>query len=201
VVLGGAKVSDKLGVISNLLPKVDRMLIGGGMCFTFLAALGMEVGKSLFEEDMVDTVKELIGKSDDKIVIPTDVVTGDRFAEDAATETVVAHSIAPDRMGLDIGPETAEEFASVIAGAASVFWNGPMGVFEWEARSRTAPRPWPRRWESASGSPPSAVATRWPRSGLSGSKGPSPTSPPVAGPVSNCSKAGFCRESPFWKDG
>jgi phosphoglycerate kinase len=131
VVLGGAKVSDKLGVISNLLPKVDRMLIGGGMCFSFLAALGMEVGKSLFEEDMVDTVKELIGKSDDKIVIPTDVVTGDRFAEDAGAETVPAHSIAPDRMGLDIGPETAEEFASVIAGAASVFWNGPMGVFEW----------------------------------------------------------------------
>ena len=132
VVLGGAKVSDKLGLISNLLPKVDRMLIGGGMCFTFLAALGMEVGKSLFEEDMVDTVKELIARSDDKIVIPTDIVTGDRFAEDADAETVPAHSIGEDRLGLDIGPETAEEFASVIAGAESVFWNGPMGVFEWD---------------------------------------------------------------------
>lgn len=133
VVLGGAKVSDKLGVIRNLLPKVDRMLIGGGMCFTFLQAQGHEVGASLVEEPMVDTVSELLSEDTDKIVLPTDVVTGDRFAADADVETVAADAIPGDRMGLDIGPETASRFAEVIRGAGSVFWNGPMGVFEWES--------------------------------------------------------------------
>ena len=132
VVLGGAKVADKLGVIRNLLPKVDRMLIGGGMCFTFLRAQGHEVGSSLVEEAMLETVGDLLGDDTDKIVLPTDVVTGDRFAEDAEVETTAVDAISADRVGLDIGPETASRFADVIREAGSVFWNGPMGVFEWE---------------------------------------------------------------------
>lgn len=134
VILGGAKVSDKLGVIRNLLPKVDLMLIGGGMCFTLLAADGYEVGSSLLEEEMLDEVKDLLGStSGDRIRLPSDLIAADRFAEDAAHEVVQRGSFPDDRMGLDIGPATADEFAGVIAGSGSVFWNGPMGVFEWEA--------------------------------------------------------------------
>jgi phosphoglycerate kinase len=134
VVLGGAKVSDKLGVIANLLPKVDTMLVGGGMCFTLLAARGYEVGASLVEEDQVDSVRALLdGPHGDRIQLPTDVVVADAFAEDAAHRVVAADGIPAGMMGLDIGPETAEAFASVVRGAQSVFWNGPMGVFEWDA--------------------------------------------------------------------
>lgn len=129
VVLGGAKVSDKLGVIENLLPKVDRMLIGGGMCFTFLAAQGHDVGESLVEESMLETVGELAG--DDKVVLPIDVVVADRFAEDSEHRVVPVSAIPAGWMGLDIGPETSDEFARNVADSASVFWNGPMGVFEW----------------------------------------------------------------------
>ena len=129
VVLGGAKVSDKLGVIENLLPKVDRMLIGGGMCFTFLAAQGLDVGDSLVEESMLETVGNLAG--DDKIVLPIDVVIGDRFAEDSQHRVVPVSAIPAGWMGLDIGPETSDEFARNVVDSASVFWNGPMGVFEW----------------------------------------------------------------------
>jgi phosphoglycerate kinase len=129
VVLGGAKVSDKLGVIENLLPKVDRMLIGGGMCFTFLAAQGLDVGESLVEESMLETVGDLLG--DDKIVLPIDVVIGDRFAEDSEHRVVPVSAIPAGWMGLDIGPETSDEFARNVVDSASVFWNGPMGVFEW----------------------------------------------------------------------
>lgn len=129
VVLGGAKVSDKLGVIENLLPKVDRMLIGGGMCFTFLAAQGLDVGESLVEESMLDTVADMAG--DDKIVLPIDVVVGDRFAEDSEHRVVPVSAIPAGWMGLDIGPETSDEFARSVVQSASVFWNGPMGVFEW----------------------------------------------------------------------
>lgn len=132
VVLGGAKVSDKLAVIENLLPRVDRMLVGGGMCFTFLAAQGNGVGSSLVEEDMVDTVAGLMGEYPDRIVLPTDVVVADRFAEDAEAKVVGVGDIDEGWMGLDIGPDTAANFASIVKGAASVFWNGPMGVFEWE---------------------------------------------------------------------
>lgn len=133
VVLGGAKVSDKLGVIENLLPKVDTMLVGGGMCFTLLAARGYEVGSSLVEEDQVDSVRSLLdGPHGDRIRLPSDVVVADAFAEDAAPRIVAADEIPADMMGLDIGPETAESFSEVIRGAQSVFWNGPMGVFEWE---------------------------------------------------------------------
>jgi phosphoglycerate kinase len=134
VILGGAKISDKLGVIRNLLPRVDSMLIGGGMCFTLMAALGMSVGKSLVEEDQIDNVGQLLsGPHGSRIVLPTDFVIADRFAEDAPPRVVGASEIPAESLGLDIGPETADAFAAVVRGAKSVFWNGPMGVFEWEA--------------------------------------------------------------------
>ncbi|MCK9876595.1 phosphoglycerate kinase [Frankia sp. AgPm24] len=130
VVLGGSKVSDKLGVIRALLPKVDALLVGGGMCFTFLAALGHGVGASLLEADMIDTCSALLAEGGDRIVLPTDVVVADRFAADAATATVAADAIPDGWLGLDIGPASTAAFAARLAGAATVFWNGPMGVFE-----------------------------------------------------------------------
>lgn len=133
VVLGGAKVSDKLGVIDNLLPKVDSMLIGGGMCFTLLAARGHEVGNSLVQDDQIEAVKSLLeGPHGDRIHLPVDVVAAEAFEEGSDFEVVPVDRIPADRIGLDIGPATAEQFADVIKGAGSVFWNGPMGVFEWE---------------------------------------------------------------------
>jgi phosphoglycerate kinase len=140
VILGGAKISDKLGVIRNLLPKTDLMLIGGGMCFTLLAAEGYDVGESLVEDDQVEAVGELLrGNDGDKLQLPEDLVVADRFAEDAAHQAVDANRVPEGWMGLDIGPKTAERFASVVKGAGSVFWNGPMGVFEWESfRNGTA---------------------------------------------------------------
>ncbi|MGA7228323.1 MAG: phosphoglycerate kinase [Acidimicrobiia bacterium] len=134
VVLGGAKVSDKLGVIENLLPRVDAMLIGGGMCFTLLAAKGVEVGASMVEEEMLDSVTHLIeGPESRKIILPSDIVVADRFAEDAEHRTVYVKEIPPDWLGLDIGKESILLFESVIRTAETVFWNGPMGVFEWPA--------------------------------------------------------------------
>lgn len=133
VVLGGSKVSDKLGVIANLLTKADRLLIGGGMVFTFLKAKGYEVGKSLLEEDQVDTVRGYLDtaeKNGVEIVLPTDIVAADSFAADAAYDVVAADAIPADRLGLDIGPESAALFASKIADAKTIVWNGPMGVFE-----------------------------------------------------------------------
>jgi phosphoglycerate kinase len=140
VVLGGAKVSDKLGVMRQLLPRVDTMLVGGGMCFTLLAAKGFEVGSSLLEDSMIDEVGSLLASEHgDKIVLPADVVVADRFAADADHWVVPATEIPAGMMGLDIGPETVSEFSDVLGSAASVFWNGPMGVFEWEAfRAGTA---------------------------------------------------------------
>jgi phosphoglycerate kinase len=133
VVLGGAKVSDKLGVIESLLPRVDAMLIGGGMCFTLMAARGMTVGKSLLEEDRIEDVRALLeGPHGSRIMLPTDLVVADRFAEDAEGWVVPANEIPQEAIGLDIGPESAAAFGTVIRGAQSVFWNGPMGVFEWE---------------------------------------------------------------------
>jgi phosphoglycerate kinase len=132
VVLGGAKVSDKLGVIDNLLPKVDAMLIGGGMCFTLLAAKGVEVGESMVEEEMVDKVKAFFEKTDsEKIILPSDVVVADQFVEAAEHREVYVKDIPVGWIGLDIGRETQQLFASVIRTAETVFWNGPMGVFEW----------------------------------------------------------------------
>ncbi len=140
VVLGGAKVSDKLEVIKHLLPKVDLMLVGGGMCFTLLKAGGYSVGDSLVEESMIDEVKAILdGPGGSKIVLPDDLVVADRFAADAAHRIVPGTAIPDGMMGLDIGPETVRRFGDVIEEAASVFWNGPMGVFEWEAfRAGTA---------------------------------------------------------------
>ncbi|MCQ9349885.1 phosphoglycerate kinase [Corynebacterium sp. 5QC2CO] len=133
VVLGGSKVSDKLGVIEALAPKVDCLVIGGGMCFTFLAAKGYAVGASLLQEEMIDTCKNLLDRYGDKIVLPTDVVVADKFAADADNKVVDATEIPEGRMGLDIGPASAEAFGKVLAESKTVFWNGPMGVFEMEA--------------------------------------------------------------------
>jgi phosphoglycerate kinase len=138
VVLGGAKVSDKLGVISNLLGKVDVMAIGGGMVFTFLAAQGKEIGKSLVEAEMLDTVRGLINEAKEKgvrLVLPTDIVVAPAFAADSPATTVSADAIPADQMGLDIGPDSATAFASAIRECKTVFWNGPMGVFEFAAFS------------------------------------------------------------------
>lgn len=136
VVLGGAKVSDKIGVISNLLSKVDVMAIGGGMVFTFLAAQGKEIGKSLVEVDLIDTVKELIEKakaSGVELVLPTDILVAPEFSATAPATLVSADAIPADQLGLDIGPESAKAFADAISRCKTVFWNGPMGVFEFEA--------------------------------------------------------------------
>ncbi len=136
VVLGGAKVSDKIGVISNLLGKVDVMAIGGGMVFTFLAAQGKEIGTSLVETDLIETVKGLIKQAADsgvKLVLPTDILVAPAFAADAPATLVNADSIPADQMGLDIGPDSAESFAAAIRSCKTVFWNGPMGVFEFPA--------------------------------------------------------------------
>jgi phosphoglycerate kinase len=130
VVLGGAKVSDKLAVIEALLPTVDRLLIGGGMCFTFLRARGNEVGGSLLEADMVDTCRDLLARAGDRIVLPTDIVAATAVAADAAHDVVAADAIPADRIGVDIGPATVVAFADALTGARTVFWNGPMGVFE-----------------------------------------------------------------------
>jgi phosphoglycerate kinase len=130
VVLGGSKVSDKLAVIRALLPKVDTLLVGGGMCFTFLKAQGHEVGTSLLEAEMVGTCRELLDAAGDRIVLPVDVVAATAFAADADHVTVPADRIPADRLGLDIGPESVTLFAEAIAPARTVFWNGPMGVFE-----------------------------------------------------------------------
>ncbi len=133
VVLGGAKVSDKIGVISNLLDKVNVLAIGGGMLFTFLAAQGLEIGKSLVETDLIPTVKDLLKRAEDlgvQLLLPTDIVVAAEFNADSAPTTVAASAIPSDQMGLDIGPETAAAFATAIRGCKTVFWNGPMGVFE-----------------------------------------------------------------------
>jgi phosphoglycerate kinase len=130
LVLGGSKVSDKLAVIESLLPTVDRLLVGGGMCFTFMAAEGLGVGDSLLEADMIDTCKRLLAESGEKIMVPEDVVIADDFSADANTHTVLAAQMREGWKGLDIGPITAERYGDVLADAATVFWNGPMGVFE-----------------------------------------------------------------------
>lgn len=133
VVLGGAKVSDKLGVIENLLEKADLLLIGGGMVFTFLAAQGHEVGNSLLEKDQIDRVKGYLATAENRgvdIVLPVDVIAADSFSADADHDVVDIDAIPTDRMGLDIGPESAQLFARKVSTAKTVFWNGPMGAFE-----------------------------------------------------------------------
>jgi phosphoglycerate kinase len=136
VVLGGSKVSDKLGVIDNLLGKADRLLIGGGMVFTFLKAQGHEVGTSLLEEDQLDTCRSYLQRAEEsgvQILLPTDIVVAPEFKADAPATVVAADAIPADQMGLDIGPESGKAFAAALADARTVFWNGPMGVFEFDA--------------------------------------------------------------------
>ena len=133
VVLGGAKVSDKLAVVDNLLGMADRLLIGGGMAYTFLKAQGHEVGTSLLEEDQVDAVRGYLDRARDEgveIVLPVDVMAATEFSADAGTEVVSVEEIPADRMGLDIGPDSARLFTERLADCRTVFWNGPMGVFE-----------------------------------------------------------------------
>jgi len=130
VVLGGSKVSDKLGVIEALLPRVDRLLIGGGMCFTFLAAQGHEVGGSLLEDDQVDTCRRLLADAGGRIVLPVDIACAESVVADARITVVSAAAIPPGLKGLDIGPQSVQLFTRELAGAKTVFWNGPMGVFE-----------------------------------------------------------------------
>jgi phosphoglycerate kinase len=128
VVLGGSKVSDKLAVIESLLPRVDRLLVGGGMCFTFLQAQGHDVGDSLLEADQVDACRTFLGTG--KVILPTDIVVAKDMSADAHTDVVAANAIPTGTKGLDIGPLSAELFAEALADAHTVFWNGPMGVFE-----------------------------------------------------------------------
>ena len=133
VVLGGAKVSDKLGVIDSLIGLADRLLIGGGMVFTFLKAQGYEVGQSLLEQDQVDTVRGYLDKAERsgvQIVLPTDIVAATQFDADAEHDVVAAQQIPADRIGVDIGPRSQEAFAEALSDARTIFWNGPMGAFE-----------------------------------------------------------------------
>ncbi|GAC1385242.1 MAG: phosphoglycerate kinase [Marmoricola sp.] len=133
VVLGGSKVSDKLGVIDNLLEKADKLLIGGGMLFTFLKAQGLEVGKSLLEEDQIPTCLAYLERARARgvdLILPTDIVVADAFGDEASARVVAATDIPADALGLDIGPESGKAFATALADAKTVFWNGPMGVFE-----------------------------------------------------------------------
>jgi phosphoglycerate kinase len=140
VILGGSKVSDKLGVIDHLLPNVDSLLVGGGMVFTFLAALGHKVGSSLLETDQIETVRGYLAKAEElgvKVVLPTDIVVASKFGADAehlvtAADAIEESAFGATGLGLDIGPESAKAFAEVIKSSQTVFWNGPMGVFEFE---------------------------------------------------------------------
>lgn len=133
VVLGGAKVSDKLGVIEKLATKADSIVIGGGMCFTFLAAQGHSVGTSLVQPEMIDTCRRLCETYADVLRLPVDIVAAEKFAADSPSEVVAVDAIPDDKMGLDIGPESVTRFAALLSNAKTIFWNGPMGVFEFPA--------------------------------------------------------------------
>jgi phosphoglycerate kinase len=133
VVLGGAKVSDKLGVIESLATKADSIVIGGGMCFTFLAAEGVSVGKSLLEDEMIDTCRRLLDTYVDVLRLPMDIVVAEKFAADSPPQTVAADAIPSDMIGLDIGPGSVKRFTTLLSNAGTIFWNGPMGVFEFPA--------------------------------------------------------------------
>ena len=131
-ILGGSKVSSKISVINNLLDKVDTLIIGGGMCFTFAKAMGEEIGKSLVEDDYLDYAKEMIAKAKEKgvnLLLPVDTIAAKEFSNDSEFR-VVEGSLAPDELGLDIGPKTQEIYANAVKTAKTVVWNGPMGVFE-----------------------------------------------------------------------
>jgi phosphoglycerate kinase len=129
-ILGGSKISGKIDVIHNLLPKADKILIGGGMIFTFYKAMGYEIGKSLLEEDKVELAKSLLDEAGDKIILPVDIIAVDKFENEASSQVVSADMIPADKIGMDIGPETIIKFRNEILAAKTVVWNGPMGVFE-----------------------------------------------------------------------
>jgi phosphoglycerate kinase len=133
VILGGSKVSDKLGVIEQLATKADSIVIGGGMCYTFLAALGVSVGTSLLQTEMIDTCKKLLDTYADVLHLPVDIVVADKFAADSPPKVVAADAIPDGKMGLDIGPGSVTRFTKLLANAETIFWNGPMGVFEFPA--------------------------------------------------------------------
>ena len=133
VVLGGSKVSDKLAVIESLAEKADSLVIGGGMCFTFLASQGVSVGTSLLEESMIDTCRKLLDTYADVIHLPVDIMVAEKFAADSPPESVAADRIPEDKMGLDIGPGSVKRFTALLSNAKTIFWNGPMGVFEFPA--------------------------------------------------------------------
>jgi phosphoglycerate kinase len=133
VVLGGSKVSDKLAVIESLAARADSLVIGGGMCFTFLAAYGLSVGKSLVQPEMIETCKKLMETYADVIHVPVDIVVADEFAADSPSQTVAADRIPQDKIGLDIGPGSVQRFTTLLSNAKTIFWNGPMGVFEFPA--------------------------------------------------------------------
>jgi phosphoglycerate kinase len=133
VIIGGAKVSDKLGVIENLLPKVDRMLIGGGMAYTFIKARGGQIGDSIHEDDQLDLAKRLLAEFGDRLMLPSDVIAADAFSADANTKIVPSDQIPDGWQGLDAGPDTVQAYIQALQGAKTVFWNGPLGVFEFEA--------------------------------------------------------------------
>jgi phosphoglycerate kinase len=133
VVLGGSKVSDKLGVIEQLATKADSIVIGGGMCFTFLAAIGVPVGTSLLQEQMIDTCRRLLDTYADVLRLPVDIVVAEKFAADSPPEVVAADAIPDGKMGLDIGPGSVTRFSTLLSNAETIFWNGPMGVFEFPA--------------------------------------------------------------------
>jgi phosphoglycerate kinase len=132
-ILGGAKVSDKLGVIESLLGKADSLLVGGAMCFTFFKAQGYEIGNSLVEDDYLEEARRLMGEADERLILPVDVVVADAMEEDADSETVPVDAVPSGKMGLDIGHDTVALFERHISGARTIFWNGPMGVFEIDA--------------------------------------------------------------------
>ena len=132
VILGGAKVADKIGVIENLVTKADKILIGGGMAFTFLKAKGYEIGKSLLDEENIEFCKNILAQYEDKIVLPVDFAVTNKFTNDEEYRVKVATDLATDEMGLDIGPETLELYESILNDAAIVIWNGPLGVYEFE---------------------------------------------------------------------
>jgi phosphoglycerate kinase len=133
VVLGGSKVSDKLGVIESLATKADSIVIGGGMCFTFLAAEGLSVGKSLLEDEMIETCRRLLDTYADVLRLPVDIVVAEKFAADSTPQTVAVDAIPTDLIGLDIGPGSIKRFTTLLSNAGTIFWNGPMGVFEFPA--------------------------------------------------------------------
>ena len=183
-VVGGAKVTDKIGVLDAFLDRADGVLVGGAMCFPFFKAQGHEVGDSLCEQEGIDPARAALEKGADKLRLPTDLVAGREFSADTEVKPFDGVDVPDGSVGLDIGHSTAENYAAVIAGAGTVFWNGPMGALS-STRSPAAPVAWPRRSRSAPARRWSAAAT-WPRrSRSSASPMTSTTSPPVAAPRSS----------------